>query len=526
MTDLVELADKKSNVIEFTVSELSGALKKTVEDAFGNVRVRGEISGYRGPHASGHAYFTLKDDKARLEAVIWRSVMGRLRFKPEEGMEIIAAGKLTTYAGSSRYQLVIEAFEPAGAGALTALLEERRKRLAAEGLFDDSRKQRLPFMPGVIGVVTSPTGAVIRDIIHRISDRFPLHILVWPVRVQGETSGAEVAAAITGFNNLARGGAVPRPDLVIVARGGGSLEDLWGFNDEAVVRAVADSDIPVISAVGHETDWTLIDYAADRRAPTPTGAAEMAVPVRVELEAALSSLNARLEAGLLRLFDFFRQRLSGLARGLPSTDQLLALSRQRYDEAASRLIRTLITSLNHKKNHFNGLARQFSPFMILRPLQEKRRNWTLHAGRLPQALVSNLARQRHDYETFARRFTVAPLVRLAFHSKQTLTSLSHRAAVAFQRIYEHRQQRFKELCRLMKTLSYENTLERGFTIVFNSQKEPVKRACDITKGERLILHFADGKTGVTADAEQTPPATNTPSPRKNNQSNSNQGTLF
>src|SRR5690606_35410651 len=242
-------------------------LKRTVEDAFGNVRVRSEISGYRGPHSSGHAYFALKDDRARLEAVIWKGNFTKLKFRPEEGMEVFASGKLTTYPGSSKYQIVIDNLEPAGAGALMALLEDRRKRLAAEGLFDDNRKQLLPFMPRIVGVVTSPTGAVIRDIIHRITDRFPLHVLVWPLRVQGDTSGAEVAAAINGFNALDPNGPIARPDVLIVARGGGSLEDLWGFNDEAVVRAVAASDIPVISAVGHETDWTLIDHVADVRAP-------------------------------------------------------------------------------------------------------------------------------------------------------------------------------------------------------------------------------------------------------------------
>ncbi|MFZ1772698.1 MAG: exodeoxyribonuclease VII large subunit, partial [Rhizobiaceae bacterium] len=286
------MTDSATNAHEFSVSEISNALKRTVEDTFGHVRVRGEISGYRGAHSSGHAYFSLKDDRSRLEAVIWKGSFGKLKFRPEEGMEVIATGKLTTYPGSSKYQIVIEQMEPAGAGALMALLEERKRKLAAEGLFDPGRKQLLPFMPRVIGVVTSPTGAVIRDIIHRIADRFPLHVLVWPVRVQGETCGQEVATAIAGFNALEIGGPIARPDVLIVGRGGGSLEDLWGFNDEIVVRAAADSDIPVISAVGHETDWTLLDLVADMRAPTPTGAAEMAVPVRAELEAQLARLAA------------------------------------------------------------------------------------------------------------------------------------------------------------------------------------------------------------------------------------------
>lgn len=260
-----------SNLAEFSVSELSGSIKRTVETAFEQVRVRGEISGYRGPHSSGHAYFSLKDDRARIDAVIWKGTFSRLKFRPEEGMEVIATGKVTTFPGSSKYQIVIESLEPAGAGALMALLEDRRRRLAAEGLFDAERKRRLPFMPRVIGVVTSPTGAVIRDILHRISDRFPVHVVVWPVKVQGEGSGEEVANAIRGFNALQPGSEIARPDVLIVARGGGSLEDLWSFNDEIVVRAAAESKIPLISAVGHETDTTLIDYAADVRAPTPTG---------------------------------------------------------------------------------------------------------------------------------------------------------------------------------------------------------------------------------------------------------------
>src|ERR1700726_436252 len=271
------------NVPEWTVSELSAALKRTVEDAYGYVRVRGEISGYRGPHSSGHCYFALKDEGARIDAVIWKGVFGRIRFKPEEGLEVIATGKLTTYPGRSSYQIVIDSLEPAGVGALMALLEERKKKLAAEGLFDEARKQLLPWLPDVIGVVTSPTGAVIRDILHRLQDRFPRRVLVWPVKVQGEGSAEQVAAAIRGFNALPQTGRIPRPDLLIVARGGGSLEGLWSFNEEIVVRAASASMIPLISAVGHETDITLIDFAADRRAPTPTAAAEMAGPVRSEL---------------------------------------------------------------------------------------------------------------------------------------------------------------------------------------------------------------------------------------------------
>ena len=274
---------RANNAPEITVSELSNAIKRAVEDRFGYVRVRGEISGYRGPHASGHAYFCLKDANARLDAVVWRSAFARMKVKPEEGLEVVATGRLTTFPGKSTYQIVIEQLELAGVGALMALLEARRKKLAGEGLFDAARKRKVPFLPRVVGVVTSPTGAVIRDILHRLADRFPVRVVVWPVRVQGETSAAEVAAAIDGFNALPDRGAVPRPDVLIVARGGGSLEDLWSFNEETVVRAAAASVIPLIAAVGHETDWTLIDHVADLRAPTPTAAAEFAVPVRAEL---------------------------------------------------------------------------------------------------------------------------------------------------------------------------------------------------------------------------------------------------
>src|SRR6266699_2950157 len=297
------LAETLINAPEFTVSELSSALKRTVEDAYGHVRVRGEITGFRGPHSSGHCYFALKDESAKIEAVIWKTAHARMRFKPQEGLEVIATGRLTTYPGSSKYQIVIEAIEPAGIGALMALMEERKKKLAAEGLFDEARKQLLPWLPEVIGVVTSPTGAVIRDILHGLEDRFPRHVLVWPVRVQGEGSAEQIAAAIRGFNALPEGGKIPRPDVLIIARGGGSLEDLWAFNEEIVVRAAAESMIPLIAAVGHETDITLIDFAADRRAPTPTAAAEIAVPVRADLIAQISAFGARHRACWQRALD-------------------------------------------------------------------------------------------------------------------------------------------------------------------------------------------------------------------------------
>ncbi|MBS0251063.1 MAG: exodeoxyribonuclease VII large subunit, partial [Proteobacteria bacterium] len=306
-----------ANAPEFSVSELSGAIKRALEDGFGYVRLRGEISGYRGPHASGHCYFALKDDKAKIEAVVWKGTFGRLRFKPEEGMEVVAQGKITTFPGSSKYQIVIEALEPAGAGALMALLEERKRKFAAEGLFDEDRKRPRPFLPKIVGIVTSPTGAVIRDMLHGFNERFPTRVLLWPVRVQGEGSAAEVAAAIRGFNALEADGAIPRPDVLIVARGGGSLEDLWSFNEEIVVRAVAESTIPLISAVGHETDWTLIDLVADARAPTPTKAAEWAVPKYSELIQNVEKLMLRKRTAVRRAIESARTHLRASARGLP-----------------------------------------------------------------------------------------------------------------------------------------------------------------------------------------------------------------
>lgn len=494
-----------SNVAEYSVSEISGALKRSIEEQFGHVRVRGEISGYRGPHSSGHAYFALKDDKARMEAVIWRGSMGKLRFRPEEGMEVIATGKLTTYPGSSKYQIVIEQMEPAGAGALMALLEERKRKLSAEGLFDPANKQLLPFMPKVIGVITSPTGAVIRDIIHRITDRFPLHVLVWPVRVQGETSGEEVAAAVQGFNNLSVDGAIPQPDLLIVARGGGSLEDLWGFNDEVVVRAVAASHIPVISAVGHETDWTLIDLAADVRAPTPTGAAEMAVPVRADLQATLASHAARLSSAMSRYLDQRRQMQRALTRAMPNADQLLALPRRHFDEVSSRLGRGLQTLTQHKKAQFDGLARQFSPHLLSRKIAEHKRVTLQLNERLPRALGHYLRERRTTYKYRADRINAEPIIRQISQHKQMLAQIERRRDKSISLHFERFKRQSQEMERLMRTLSHQSVLERGFAIVFNEKGLAIKKAATIDDGAALRLRFADGEVAATAHRDGSVP---------------------
>ena len=393
------------NAPELSVSELANALKRTVEDRFGLVRVRGEVSNYRGPHSSGHVYFSLKDATARLDAVIWKGAFARLKIKPEEGMEVVATGKLTTFPGKSSYQIVIEALEPAGVGALMALLDERRKRLVAEGLFDAERKRPLPFLPRVIGVITSPTGAVIRDILHRLSDRFPRRVLVWPVRVQGETSAAEVAAAIAGFNALEAGGAIPRPDVLIVARGGGSLEDLWSFNEEIVARAAAASAIPLIAAIGHETDTTLIDFAADLRAPTPTAAAEKAVPVRAELIEQIATLARRLAGAERRLLDNQASRLANFKRLLASPDQALATPRQRRDLAQERMRAALRRGLDRRRLRLSRAAQvlaRHSPRAELARAGEKIKGLT---ARLRQGLFARVALAKQERAGAKQRLT-------------------------------------------------------------------------------------------------------------------------
>ncbi|WP_375677742.1 exodeoxyribonuclease VII large subunit [Bartonella sp. AP72JLCBS] len=476
---MVSLFSEKTgvtNVAEFTVSEIAGALKRVVEEKFGYVRVRGEISGYRGTHASGHAYFALKDDKARLEAVIWRGVMEKLKFPPEEGMEVVAVGKLTTYPGSSKYQIVIEALEPTGVGALMTLLENRKKKFLEEGLFDEEKKKTLPYMPRILGVVTSPTGAVIRDIIHRISDRFPLHILVWPVRVQGETSGREVAVAVEGFNALGPGGLIPKPDLIIVARGGGSLEDLWGFNDEAVVRAVYESSLPVISAVGHETDWTLIDYVADWRAPTPTAAAERAVPVKLDLEVLVASLDARLRKGLARYLDFYRQKLRATLRALPTADQLFALPRRGLDETSSRLQRALCVSYDKKRFSFHALGVRLSPRLL--NSEKAQRNTKEYTARLQRAFVRSVEKKRAGLEVVSR---------------------------------------------LLRSTSYQNILERGFVLALGKENKPIKRLAQFPEMGHINLRFFDGDISV---ATQEPISAKRSKHKQIKSPSDDQGTLF
>jgi exodeoxyribonuclease VII large subunit len=497
-----------SNVAELTVSELSAALKRTVEDRFGFVRVRGEISNYRGPHSSGHVYFCLKDQSARIDAVIWKGVFTRLKIKPQEGLEVIATGKVTTYPGKSAYQIIIEALEPAGIGALMALVEERRRKFAGEGLFDEARKRPLPFLPTSIGVVTSPTGAVIRDILHRIGERFPRHVIVWPVRVQGETSAVEIAAAIDGLNALPVHGSPPRPDVIIVARGGGSLEDLWSFNEEIVVRAAARSGVPLVAAVGHETDWTLIDHAADLRAPTPTAAAEKVVPVRLDLVCMLGLLGRRHASAALRGLDRRRGELRALLRALPQSDSIFALRRQQLDNLESRLIGT--RSKANDRGHL-GLARLSHRLARYSPQAKMARDKATLAAfeqRLGRYARAGNAGRRRALEHFAARLALACAARTRLETervaaaRQRLDAAARRMRSSFDSRLAAHGARLRALEQVIASLDHRKTLARGFALVRDEDEKLLRRAAEVADGARLNIEFADGrKTALAAAGE-------------------------
>jgi exodeoxyribonuclease VII large subunit len=498
-----------ANAPEITVSELANALKRAIEDRFGYVRVRGEISGYRGRQSSGHAYFSLKDANARLDAVIWRTTLQRMRLKPEEGLEVIATGRLTTFPGKSTYQIVIDSLELAGIGALMALLEARRRKLAEEGLFDAARKLKVPFLPRVVGVVTSPTGAVIRDILHRLADRFPVRVIVWPVRVQGETSAAEVAAAIDGFNALPLDGSVPRPDVLIVARGGGSLEDLMSFNDEAVVRAVARSAIPLIAAVGHETDWTLIDHAADLRAPTPTAAAEFAAPVRAELLAAIADLDARRRGAVLRFSHRLRQDLRAVARALPGGEAIVAGPRQRLDRAAETLDQRMRGAIDQRALRTAGLARRLarqSPGARLAGQRERVRGLIGRLARLRPLLIE---RPRRAADAMGRVFVreAALLARRRGEQAAALARLAARMTRAYDERLQSRRAQLFSAGQLLGAMSYRGVLSRGFALVRDETQKPLWRADEVRQAQRLEIEFADGKIGAIAGGRVGPPLT-------------------
>lgn len=475
------MAEPNTNAHEYSVSELAGTLKRTIEDTFGHVRVRGEL-GRVTIAKSGHCYLDIKDDRAVINSIIWKGQMNRLTMVPEEGMEVICEGKLTTYPGRSNYQLVIDKMELAGAGALMALFERRKAMLAGEGLFAAERKRDLPFMPKVIGVVTSPTGAVIRDIIHRIEDRFPCHVILWPVVVQGERAAGEITAAINGFN---KADGFPRPDILIVGRGGGSLEDLWCFNEENVVRAIAASDIPIISAVGHETDWTLADYAADYRAPTPTGAAEAAVPVRADWLMSIADLGLRLTRGLKRSVSEKSMRVT--AARLPRADSVMAAPRQRLDLAAARLP--------------NG-AQLFAPQTmrlrdarmpllkdLMMPAETRLARW---AERLGPAIGVSIKRADASLGRTAPRLRVAPIAADITRRREHLSRLSVTSKRSLQNRIDRDQRQLDGASKLLNALSYQSVLERGFAVVTDDAGRVVKAGKGLKSGQSVSLSFADG----------------------------------
>jgi exodeoxyribonuclease VII large subunit len=529
-------AEPRLNIPEWTVSELSAALKKTVEDAYGYVRVRGEITGYRGPHSSGHCYFALKDEGAKIDAVIWKGTYGRIRFKPEEGLEVIATGRLTTYPGRSSYQIVIDTLEPAGVGALMALLEERKKKLAAEGLFAEARKQLLPFLPAVIGVVTSPTGAVIRDIMHRLNDRFPRHVVLWPVRVQGEGSAAEIAAAIRGFNAMEDGGRIRRPDVIIVARGGGSLEDLWSFNEEIVCRAAAESMIPLISAVGHETDFTLIDFVSDRRAPTPTAAAEMAVPVRVDLLTQIDSLMHRKLACWRRALDARRTELRSAARALPAADALLAVPRQKLDSLAERLPRALKSNAEIHHKEFLKCAMKLSPQLLRGRVRTEHERIVNLINRARRCNTVQQEKRRHVFATLGLRLDASVRSNIAAHrqrivrDRERVDATAERRTRAMTRLIEQRFAALDRADKLLGALSYHGVLARGFALVRDDAGRPLRNAGSVAQDQRLDIQFTDGHVKAVATAAEggSPPKPRQPiRPRRRAGSdNPDQGNLF
>ncbi len=515
MNDLFEdETPSGSNAPEFTVSEIAGRVRKLIEGELGWVRVRGEV-GRVFRARSGHLYFDLKDDKSVLSCMTWKGQIADLGMEPEEGMEVFAEGKMTASGMQSKFGLNVQRLAVAGEGALMAMLEKRKKALAAEGLFDEGRKKRLPYLPEIIGVVTSPQGAVIRDILHRLRDRFPRKVLIWPVAVQGAQCAPEVARAIQGFNSLTPGGALPRPDVLIVARGGGSIEDLWGFNEEIVARAAAASDIPLISAVGHETDTTLIDYVADRRAPTPTAAAEMAVPVRLDLLGWVEGQHARLARAAGQGIDRRKQRLSDLARLLPRSEALLNDARQRLDLAEAGLSRGLERMVERKRARLETEAGRLRPRVLSVRLSAERERLEDRAVRLAPGL------QRGVMERKARlgglRLRGQPLLDRVNRTKTELTRMQLRQTTATEARLRRLSERLEALDRMRRSLGYTATLARGYAVVRSGDK--VVTDVEAAQGAALEIEFRDGR--VKAQAEGRSKSKGTPGNKA-----SDQGSLF
>ncbi len=465
----------RTNVPEWTVVSLSKAIRGKLEEEFGRVRVRGELGRISRP-PSGHLYVDLREDNAVLSSVIWRNAAERLGFQPEEGLEVVATGRVSAYQGQSRYQLIIEHMELAGIGALLKAIEQLRLRLQSEGLFDSERKRPLPRLPEVIGVVTSPSGAVIRDILHRLRDRFPRRVVVWPAVVQGDACPREVVAAIKGFNALAAGGAVPRPDVIVVARGGGSVEDLAGFSEESVVRAAAGSAIPLVSAIGHETDTTLIDFAADLRAPTPTAAAELVVPVRAELRSAVASLEERRAHAWSRIHERLRLRLRARAASLRPLRDYLSQHVQHLDHVADRLPRMLRFRVSDAGNRLEMVRKRLRTDILRRGVAVTSRRLIAAKLALSRVVLASIDRRENQLKDAAAGF-----------SKSAILTV------------DERRKRLENLFRLLNSVSYRSTLQRGFAVIRDSGSKVVSRASEITNRAQLEIEFYDGK--VSAEAQ-------------------------
>lgn len=511
MSDLLDDPIPGQNMPEYSVSELSVEVKRTLEGTFGRIRVRGEV-GRVFKARSGHLYYDVKDDRSVLACTTWKGQISGLSVVPEEGLEVVVTGRLTAFGAQSKYNMNVDEVAVAGQGALMALLEKRKKQLEAEGLFASERKKPLPYLPQIIGVVTSPSGAVIRDILHRLRDRFPRKVLIWPVAVQGANCASEVARAIDGFNQLTPGGALPRPDLLIVARGGGSVEDLWGFNEEVVARATAASDIPLISAVGHETDTTLIDFVSDRRAPTPTAAAELAVPVRLELSAWIEEQGARLSRATTDGVQRRSQRLHDLSRALPRADTLLDTPRQRLDMATEKLPNALKSGVQKRRLSLSEVAAPLRASTLQRRIQVDRKSLQRLAERTPPALNRVISMQRERFQGQVRGLKPERLQQDLARKTGELAMLGQRLSTVGNARINQLRARLEHGSRMLSSLGYEATLERGFAVV-RSEGQLITSTSQADGAESLEIQFHDGRVTIGGSSPDSPaprPATKKP----------------
>ena len=494
MSDLFENQIQGINEPEFSVSEISNAIKRLIEEEFSYVRIRGEIGRVSLPR-SGHVYLDLKDEKSVIAGVIWKGVADKLMTKPEEGMEVIAKGRVTTFGGQSKYQIIIDDLRPAGVGALMAMLEKRKKQFQAEGIFNQEHKKPLPFLPEIIGVITSPSGAVIKDILHRLSDRFPRKVTLWPVAVQGDNCAREVSRAIDGFNSLTVQNPLIAPDLIIVARGGGSIEDLWGFNEELVVRSAFKSTIPLISAIGHETDTTLLDYVADVRAPTPSAAAEMAVPVRHELLALIDANEARLSRALSQVLLNRSQRLLDISRSLPRVFGLLEGPTQRLDSISTRLPISLTSSVKLKKSRLFELSTGIKPTSLIMRLENSQSKFELQAKQLKTLLGYYIDLRKQTLGSLFSRIENLSLKREILHEQKNLKDLSLRIRKAYEMSLTNLETKLQAIDRLRETLGYRETLNRGYAVIRSGDNVITEKAKALYE-TNLSIEFWDGELPI------------------------------